>query len=95
MENHYKEMLKFQLMEEISNITVRVTALGRPQGTAERSLVARYGKLLYLSQQLMDTLPKLPAGTDTQPPGKHSDSSVSSVIPPPRKRAFRRLFGSA
>ena len=95
MEKHYKEMLRFQLMEEISNITVRVTALGKPRGTAERSLVSRYGKLLFLSQKLMDTLPKLQAPADPRLLGKQAENSVSPVIPGPRKGVFRRLLGSA
>jgi hypothetical protein len=59
MDNHYKELIRFRLMEEISNINTQVEALGRPRITAERSLIARYGKLLFVSQQLLEQLTEL------------------------------------
>lgn len=89
MENHYKEMLRFQLMEEIGKINARVETLGRPNGTLERSLIARYGKLLFVSQQLMDTLPKLRAVTDS----RQVEGDRSPVIPRSEKGSFSRRFG--
>ncbi|MCB1764249.1 MAG: hypothetical protein KDI27_14075 [Gammaproteobacteria bacterium] len=93
MDNHYMEKLRFQLMEEISNITVRVTALGIPRDTLERSLVARYGKLLFLSQQLLDTLPKLQLVADRQLLEDRCKNDIGAVIPEPKREAIRRLFG--
>ena len=93
MENHYKEVLRFQLME-IGKINTHVAALGKPKGTVERSLIA-LRKLLFVSQQLMDTLPKLQAiSTDTDrlkrilmaiPPHyseAHGDLSVGASVWP-------------
>jgi len=93
MDNHYKEMLRFQLMEEIGKINDRVAALGVPRGTMERSLIARYGKLLFVSQQLMDTLPKLQVVADggrfeTQP-----EDDANPLIPQAKKGSFNRRFG--
>ncbi|MCP4284473.1 MAG: hypothetical protein GY792_08485 [Gammaproteobacteria bacterium] len=95
MENHYKEMLRFQLMEEIANINGRVTALGTPKGTMERSLIARYGKLLFVSQQLMDTLPKLQVISGTRGLEPHTDERTTPVIPRPDTGSFSRRFGLA
>ena len=89
MENHYKEMLRFQLMEEIGKINAQVETLGRPNGTLERSLIARYGKLLFVSQQLMDTLPKLRAVSDLhQVKGENRP-----VVKKKKKGSFSRRFG--
>lgn len=94
MENHYKEMLRFQLMEEIGKINTQVAALGTPRGTMERSLIARYGKLLFVSQQLMDTLPKVQAATDdTRRVEAHPEGDASPVIPNHMRGSFSRRFG--
>ena len=97
MENHYKEMLRFQLMEEIARINDRVAALGTPRGTRERSLIARYGKLLFVSQQLLDTLPKFPSVTDVARPvvETRSESDANPVIPKQVGGSFSRRFGLA
>lgn len=93
MENHYKEMLRFQLMEEVAKISARVTALGTPNGTMERSLIARYGKLLFVTQQLMDTLPHLLEVSAKQGlPSSHTGKSQTSVIPRPENGSFSRRF---
>jgi hypothetical protein len=95
MENHYKEMLRFQLMEEIGKINVRVAALGTPKGTMERSLIARYGKLLFVSQQLLDTFPKLQAVAHTGQVEVCSGNDTSPIIPMHLKGSFSRRFGLA
>ncbi|MCP5406201.1 MAG: hypothetical protein H6963_10410 [Chromatiaceae bacterium] len=96
MENHYKEVLRFQLMEEIGKINTHVAALGKPKGTVERSLIARYGKLLFVSQQLMDTLPKLQAiSTDTRQIETHPDGDTTPIIPKHMRGSFSRRFGLA
>lgn len=56
MDNQYREVLRSQLMEEITRIDDHVKAFGAPRRTEERSLIARYGKLLLVSQQLLSLL---------------------------------------
>ena len=95
MEKHYKEMLRFQLMEEIGRINTRVAALGAPGNTAERSLIARYGKLLFVSQQLLDQFPRLQESVDTGPVEIHVEGESHAVIPPRRSGTFSRRFDPA
>jgi len=54
-----KEALRCRLLEEIARMEVSVAALGAPGSMEERARIARYGKLLFLSQQLLNVLPKL------------------------------------
>ena len=93
MDNHYKEMIRFRLMEEISNINTRVQSLGRPRITAERSLIARYGKLLFVSQQLLDLL------TESQLNELSGRGSQVAVQPAKVRRhgnaTFNRRLGAA
>jgi hypothetical protein len=95
MDNHYKEMLRFQLMEEIGKINDRVATLGIPRGTLERSLIARYGKLLFVSQQLMDTLPKLQVLTDAGHFAAQPEGDTNPLIPQTKRGSFNRRFGLA
>ena len=59
MEEKHIEALKYRLLDEIAKIEARVHALGTPRDMAQRSLMARYGKLLLLSQRLLSTLSKI------------------------------------
>jgi len=54
-----KEALRCRLLEEIATIEVSVAALGAPRSMEERARIARYGKLLFISQQLLKVLPRL------------------------------------
>jgi|GEM_PF-4955032 len=54
-----KEDLRCRLLEEIATIEVSVAALGAPRSMEERARIARYGKLLFISQQLLKVLPRL------------------------------------
>jgi len=49
-----KDILKFTLLEEIARIESHVSALRAPINSQERSLIARYGKLLLVSHRLME-----------------------------------------
>lgn len=59
MDEGHKDFLRFWLREEISQIQSDVAAIGVPAGMEQRSLIARYGKLLLVSQRLLNVLPKL------------------------------------
>jgi len=48
-----------QLQEEIARIEDGVAAKGIPRTVEERSLIARYGKLLLLAQRLLNALPRV------------------------------------
>ena len=61
MYEQHKEILKYELMAEIVRIQDSVAALGVPRSLAERSTIARYGKLLLLSQKLLGLLPRGPS----------------------------------
>ena len=60
MYEEYKEILKYELMAEIARIQDSVAALGVPRTLAERSAIARYGKLILVSQRLLSLLPQAP-----------------------------------
>jgi len=92
MEKHYTEMLRFQLMEEIERINAQVTALGMPRSTVERSLIARYGKLLFVSQQLLEAVPRLQALAKSSPSAAFPGGE-QMVVPSLAKRYFSRRFG--
>ena len=92
MEERDKEILKFRLMEEIAQIEASVYKIGAPRVTAERSLIARYGKLLLVSQALLKTLNQVRGA----PAKRKSDYLVEAANPlaaaKPRSRpAFRRF----
>jgi len=55
-----KEILKYELMAEIASIQDSVAALGVPRTLAERSAIARHGKLLLVTQKLLGLLPREP-----------------------------------
>ena len=60
----------------------------------ERSLIARYGKLLFVSQQLMDTLPKLQTIADTRRVVEvRAEGDSNPVIPKHVGGSFSRRFG--
>jgi len=59
MDMEYKDILKFTLREEIARIESHVSALGAPTSMQERSLIARYGKLLLVCQCLMEALSRV------------------------------------
>lgn len=44
------------LMEEIVQIHYKVAILGMPESSKERSLLARYGKLILVAEHLLDVL---------------------------------------
>ena len=52
-----RKHLEARLKDEIDRIEERVSAICAPKGARQRSLIARYGKLLLLSQRLLETLP--------------------------------------
>ena len=81
MDMEYKDILKFTLQEEIARIESLVSALGAPTSTRERSLIARYGKLLLVSQRLMEALFR--AGTSLS---EEDASDVAVLRPMPRTR---------
>ena len=58
MSSTASELLRFRLMEQIADIEAAVAELGRPADTAQRSLIARYGKLLLVSQRLLRQAPR-------------------------------------
>lgn len=60
MYKQHKEILKYELMAEIVRIQDSGAALGVPRTLAERSTIARYGKLLLVSQKLLGLLPPDP-----------------------------------
>ena len=95
MDNHYKELIRFRLMEEISTINARVEALGKPRITAERSLIARYGKLLFLSQQLLEQLTELQIDEATRLGQEMAAPTQGGVIPGRSGRSFSRRLGAA
>jgi hypothetical protein len=53
MENREISRMPISLMEEIVRIKYRVAVLGPPASIAQRSLLARYGKVLFLSERLL------------------------------------------
>ena len=61
MYEEHKEILKYELMAEIARIQDSVAALGVPRTLAERSVIARYGKVLLVSQKLLSLLPHGPS----------------------------------
>lgn len=61
MYEEYKEILKYELMAEIARIQDSVASLGVPATLAERSAIARYGKLILVSQRLLSLLPQAPS----------------------------------
>ena len=81
MDMEYKDILKFMLREEIARIESDVSALGAPTSMQERSLIARYGKLLLVSQRLMETLFRV--GT---PLREEATSGVTALQQMPRSR---------
>lgn len=44
------------LMEEIVQIHYKVAVLGMPESSKERSLLARYGKLILVAERLLEVL---------------------------------------
>ena len=82
MDMEYKDILRFTLQEEIARIESFVSALGAPTSIRERSLIARYGKLLLVSQRLMEVLFR--AGTS---PSEEAASGVAALRPMPRGRS--------
>ena len=59
MDEGHQDFLRFWLMDEIGRIQSNVSAIGVPRDMGQRSLIARYGKLLLVSQRLLNVLPKL------------------------------------
>ncbi|MCB1857394.1 MAG: hypothetical protein KDI63_03945 [Gammaproteobacteria bacterium] len=90
METHYREALRSQLTEEIARINRHVVALGRPTSTVERSIIARYGKLLLVSEKLVGLLDRL-AGLGEKVGG--SQATEHPVATPERARSFSRQLG--
>ncbi len=56
MDVQFKETLKSQLLDEINRINRHVIALRAPVNAEERSVIARYGKLIFISQQLLQAI---------------------------------------
>jgi len=77
----YKDILKFTLQEEIARIESHVSTLGAPTSMQERSLIARYGKLLLVSQCLMEALSRV-----TTPLSEEAASGTSALRPAPNSR---------
>ncbi len=59
MDEGRKDFLRFWLGEEIGQIQTNVSAIGVPRDMEQRSLIARYGKLLLVSHRLLNVLSKL------------------------------------
>ncbi|MCP3867266.1 MAG: hypothetical protein GY703_04050 [Gammaproteobacteria bacterium] len=59
MGDQRKGELTRKLMDEIINIEVSAAAIGVPQTTEQRSLIARYGKLLLITQDLLGAISQL------------------------------------
>ena len=92
MDGRDKEILKFRLMEEIARIEVSVSKIGAPRVMAERSLIARYGKLLLVSQALLNTLSRMSGSPLKRGPDYAIGASNPLVAAKPRSRpAFRRF----
>ena len=76
MYEEYKDILKYELMAEIARIQDSVAALGVPRTLAERSAIARYGKLILVSQRLLSLLPQAPTsaldGSGPELEGNHT-----------------------
>lgn len=91
MDERSRELLRFQLKEEIARIEASVSRIGPPRVMAERSLIARYGKLLLVSQALLDTLGR-PASGGRAGTGRRRDPAVPlSLARSLPRSAFRRF----
>lgn len=91
MDERSREIVKFQLKEEIARIEASVSRIGPPRLIAERALIARYGKLLLLSQALLGVLGR-PAAGGRAGVGPRRDPAVPPSLARSRTRpAFRRL----
>lgn len=66
MDEQYKDILKVALQEEITRIESHVAQLRAPASMEERSLIARYGKLLLVSQRLLRDLTRIGDPLDQQ-----------------------------
>jgi len=84
-----KDALRCRLLEEIATIEVSVAALGAPRSMKERARIARYGKLLFISQQLLKVLPRL---SDTDSAGRYRrwPTQRPDAIADPAHRGLRR-----
>jgi hypothetical protein len=92
MDERDREILKFQLMEEIAGIEERVSSMGAPRVMAERSLIARYGKLLLVSQALLNTMVRGRGKPQRRGFSYQIDAPTLPVVSKPRPRsAFRRF----
>ena len=92
MDERDKEILKFKLMEEIAQIEVSVSKIGAPRAMAERSLIARYGKLLLVSQALLKSLTRLRDNSARRNCSYPIEAPNPLVAAKPRSRpAFRRF----
>ncbi|HEB96099.1 MAG TPA: hypothetical protein ENI96_06690 [Sedimenticola thiotaurini] len=90
-----RERLRSSLLEEIARIETHVAGLGVPHSMKQRALIARYGKLLFITQQLLNVLPKLKRrGHDqliTHPAlAAHHPAVAGSGVSGGGRRAFRR-----
>ncbi len=85
-----KEALRCRLLEEIARMEVSVAALGAPRSMEERARIARYGKLLFLSQQLLNVLPRLSGSGKRH--HRHSVAGPKAIAGPIRQahRGLRR-----
>ncbi|MCP3664285.1 MAG: hypothetical protein GY696_17640 [Gammaproteobacteria bacterium] len=59
MDEPWLDKLGIDLMDEIVRMEFRVATFGRPKDYRARSNIARYGKLLFLSQRLLKVIPEL------------------------------------
>ncbi len=95
MSERERELLHDRLLAEIARIESRVAGLGAPATMEQRALFARYGKLLLLSQRLLEVLPELwerePERLPSHPAlAVHHSSMVDARSRARGRRAFRR-----
>lgn len=88
----YRKHLESRLKDEIGQVEIRVCAIGAPKGLEQRSLIARYGKLLLLSQRLLDTLPGIEFRLRQRDVGGIMGSKLSATLGDERHRPVLRRF---